>query len=67
MGIGILALALIVVLYLNFEIVSPLLEKRRYLIMEMHRACSEHERHHWQKELRKLYLKSIPVVRWFIE
>ena len=66
MGIGILVLVIIFVLYLNCEIVSPLLEKRRYLKMEIHRACSEHERHHWQKELRKLYLKSIPVVRWFL-
>ena len=67
MGIGILVLVIIFVLYLNCEIVSPLLEKRRYLKMEMHRARSENEYHHWQKELRKLYLKSIPVVRWFIE
>lgn len=54
---------LIVALFVNFFI--PFKEERDYIKMEMARSYEEEEYRYWRRELKYLYLRSIPIVGKF--
>ena len=55
---------LIVALFVNFFI--PFKEERDYIKMEMQRSYEEDEYRYWRRELKYLYLRSIPLIGRFI-
>ena len=54
---------LIVALFVNFFI--PFKEERDYIKMEMQRSYEEDEYRYWRRELKYLYLRSIPLIGRF--
>ncbi len=48
------------------DVFFPFLKQRRLIKMEIDRALDGHEYRHWKRELRRLYIKSAPVIRWFL-
>ena len=54
---------LIVALFVNFFI--PFKEERDYIKMEMERSYEEDEYRYWRRELKYLYLRSIPLIGRF--
>ncbi len=54
---------LIVALFVNFFI--PFKEERDYIKMEMARSYEEEEYRYWRRELKYLYLRSIPLIGRF--
>ena len=62
---GIVLIIAFIVLYV--EIFIPFNEERQYIKMEINRSCSKQEYKYWKKEMKKLYLKSIPIIRWFVK
>lgn len=64
---GIVLIIAFIVLSLYVEIFIPFNEERQYIKMEINRSCSKQEYKYWKKEMKKLYLKSIPIIRWFVK
>ena len=56
----------IFVFVLITDVFFPFLKQRRLIKMEIDRALDGHEYRHWKRELRRLYIKSAPVIRWFL-
>ena len=54
---------LIAALFVNFFI--PFKEERDYIKMEMQRSYEEDEYRYWRRELKYLYLRSIPLIGRF--
>ena len=54
---------LIAVLFVNFFI--PFKDERDYIKMEMARSYEEDEYRYWRRELKHLYLRSIPLIGRF--
>ena len=54
---------LITALFVNFFI--PFKEERDYIKMEMQRSYEEDEYRYWRRELKYLYLRSIPLIGRF--
>ena len=54
---------IVVALFVNFII--PFKEERAYIKMEMERSYEEEEYRYWRRELKYLYLRSIPLVGRF--
>jgi len=54
---------LIAALFINFFI--PFKEERDYIKMEMARSFEEEEYRYWRRELKYLYLRSIPLIGRF--
>lgn len=61
----ILPVAVICVFILCLSVVKPFLSERAYLKTEMNRASSDGEYRYWERQLKKLYLRSIPFVGRF--
>ena len=59
----IIGVLLIIALFVNFII--PFKEERAYIKMEMARSYEEEEYRYWRRELKYLYLRSIPLVGRF--
>lgn len=64
---GIVLIIAFIVLSLYVELFIPFNEERQYIKMEINRSCSKQEYKYWKKEMKKLYLKSIPIIRWFVK
>ena len=56
-----------IILYSYVEIFIPFNKERQYIKMEINRSCSKQECNYWKKEMKKLYRKSIPIIRWFVK
>ena len=54
---------IILAFFINFLL--PFKEERDYIKMEMARSYEEDEYRYWRRELRKLYLRSIPLIGRF--
>ena len=54
---------IIIALFVNFFI--PFKEERDYIKMEMERSYEEDEYLYWRRELKYLYLRSIPLLGRF--
>jgi len=54
---------IIIALFVNFFI--PFKEERDYIKMEMDRSYEEEEYLYWRRELKYLYLRSIPLLGRF--
>lgn len=54
---------LFIALIVNFFI--PFREERDYIKMEMERSFEEEEYRYWRRELKYLYLRSIPLIGRF--
>lgn len=65
--IGIVILIFFAIIIFWVTIVIPLAEQRDYIKMEMQRSTSETEYNYWEKELKKLYLRYIPIIGKFIK
>lgn len=63
----ILTIIVVAAVYIYFCIALPIIDKRGYLVMEIKRACTEKEKRYWQTELKRLYLKNIPILKWFVD
>lgn len=64
---GVVLIIAFIVLYLYVDIFIPFNEERQYIKMEIKRSCSKQEYKYWKKEMKKLYRKSIPIIRWFVK
>lgn len=62
----ILAGGLLVVLWYLLEVYLPYRDRATDIKMEIERALDARERRYWQKKLRRLRLKLIPIVRLFV-
>lgn len=51
---------IVVALFVNFFI--PFKDERDYIKMEMQRSYEEDEYRYWKRELKHLYLRSIPLI-----
>ena len=61
---AILTLAFVIItFFVNFYI--PFKQERDYIKMEIRRSCEEEAYRYWKKELKYLYLRSIPLIGWF--
>ena len=62
-------LVVLVVLILSviflMNVLIPLKNARRYIIMELNRSSGQEERDYWERELKRLYLDAIPILRLF--
>lgn len=63
----ILCLVAIVIIALTITVIMPFFANRRYIKMEMQRAASEDEYLFWKHKLKRMYVKSIPIIRHFIK
>lgn len=59
----IIGVFLVAALFVNFFI--PFKEERDYIKMEMQRSYEEDEYRYWRRELKYLYLRSIPLIGRF--
>ena len=59
----VIGIFLIISLYVNFYI--PFKKERDYIKMEMERSYKQDEYRHWQRKLKRLYLRSIPFIGRF--
>jgi len=55
----------IILMIFYFNVVVPFKQNRKYIKMEMARTRGS-EYYYWKRELTKLYLTHIPVVRIFV-
>ena len=53
-----------VILILYFNIISPFIKSREYIKMEMQRSDGR-EYLYWKRQLKKLYMTSIPIIGRF--
>lgn len=65
--LGLAVLILFVLLAIYFDIIHPLIKEREYLKMEMRRSYNEYEYRYWKRELRRLYLRHIPIIGRFFD
>ena len=63
--IAALIIGLFIILAFIFNIFLPFMEERDYIKMEMQRSYEEEEYRYWRRELKYLYLRSIPIVGKF--
>lgn len=61
----ILGLFLFLSFFINFYL--PFKGKRDYIIMEIKRSFEEEEYRYWKRELKHLYLSSIPLIGIFFK
>lgn len=50
-----------------FNIVGPLIRDIKYIKMEMSRSADENEFKYWEKELKTLYRRHLPIIGRFIK
>lgn len=50
---------------LYFNTILPFMDERKYIKTEMERSYDKSEYIHWQHELKRLYRRYIPIVKWF--
>ena len=58
-------IGLFIILAFIFNIFLPFKEERDYIKMEMARSYEEEEYRYWRRELKYLYLRSIPLIGRF--
>ena len=65
--LGSIVLIFFIVLAFYFNVIAPFLKERDYVKMEMQRSYSEDEYRFWKRELRKVYLRHIPIIGRFFD
>lgn len=64
----ILVFAVLVIFIVTFiNAYLPFKERKDYIKMEIGRSDSEREYRYWKKELKRLYLQSIPIIGRFFK
>ena len=66
-GFGIALVVGMIILCLYIELYIPFKNTREYIQMEINRSYTQEEYEYWKSEMKKLYLKSIPIIRWIIK
>lgn len=66
-GFGIVLVVGIIILCLYIEHYIPFKNTREYIQMEISRSYTQEEYEFWKNEMKKLYIKSIPIIRWIIK
>ena len=59
--LGLIILIYIIIFAFWLNVISPFLKERRYIKMEMKRS-SDDEYRYWKRELKTLWLHSIPFI-----
>ena len=63
----VIALAVfIIVAYIYFRFVVPFTRERDYIKSELNRSYTDAEYRHWKRELKKLYVSSVPFFGRFL-
>ena len=65
MGALVAILMIFLSLFYITDVFVPFLKQRRYIKMEIDRALDRCEYKRWKREMRRLYIKSAPIIRWF--
>ena len=65
LGSAVLIFFVLLALYFNF--IVPLVKERENVKMEMRRSYSEDEYRFWKRELRRVYLRHIPIIGRFFD
>lgn len=67
--IGVLPVILIIAVGIYWKVVLPFMKEREYILTELERAYDE-DYYYWERRLRRLYIRSIPLVGkpiwWFV-
>ena len=61
------AVLFVVLVLVIVQVVIPFTRDRNYIKMEIDRADNEKDYKFWKKQLKRLYLKHIPIVGFFIK
>ena len=61
----IVVIAAFIILAIFVNVIYPIIEDREYIKMEMKQSYSKEEYRYWKRELRYLYLRSIPLIGRF--
>ena len=61
----IVVIAAFIILAIFVNVIYPIIEEREYIKMEMKQSYSKEEYRYWKRELRYLYLRSIPLIGRF--
>lgn len=61
----IIVLVFFLFLALWFNSIAPFLEERKYIKMNMNRSFKKSEYRYWKRQLKLLYLRSIPLIGRF--
>ncbi len=61
----IVVIAAFIILAIFVNVIYPIIEEREYIKMEMKQSYSKEEYRYWKRELRYLYLRSIPIIGRF--
>lgn len=60
--------AAVCVFMLCQTVIKPFFDERAYIKVEMSRSLSDREYRYWERQLKKLYIRSIPFVgRFFVK
>ena len=59
--IGVLPVILIIAVGIYWKVVLPFMKEREYILTELERAYDD-EYSYWERRLRRLYIRSIPLV-----
>lgn len=65
--LGIIILIFIIAILVQAFIIVPFREERSYIKMEMKRSTDRNIYLFWKRQLKRLYLKSIPIIGRFIK
>ncbi len=59
--IGVLPVILIIAVGIYWKVVLPFMKEREYILTELERAYDD-EYNYWERRLKRLYIRSIPLV-----
>ncbi len=64
---GLLAIIFFAISALYLEVIAPIIDDREYIIMKMRCSSSKEEYDYWRWELRRVYLRHIPIIGRFYD
>lgn len=65
--IALIAVIFIAISLFYLEVIAPIIDERAYIKMKMRCSSSKEEYDYWQWELRRVYLRHIPIIGRFFE
>ena len=63
--LGVIILIFCIMIAFIINSVIPFFKEREYIKMEMERSSNDEEYRHWKRELKYMYLSSIPLIGRF--
>lgn len=64
---GLLAIIFLAISVFYLEVIAPIIDEREYIKMKMLNSISKEEYDYWRWELRRVYLRHIPIIGRFFD